>query len=343
MSRVTDFVKLQIAGWACMYLLLMVAALPNVNEPGIFRFNSVACLLLCVMSFGMHPICRTMGRETNRLLALAPRVFAVCAVAGSVVALAAELFTFGRKNFDRSEYVVSAVQCTVILFLWASVYFVIKQWQTSTHERELRLKSEAELRDAKLSALRYQLNPHFLFNSLNAVSTLYLEEDAEAATDMLAQVCDLLRVALNRDTAATVPLSQEIDFIKKYLSVERTRLGRRLNIHMDIAPETIDLPVPNMLLQPLVENAVRHGIAAVAGSGCIAIASATDTAWLTIEIKNSGPLHSDERTPFRGTGIGLTNTVERLKTLYDDNYRFNVIWPIEGGCQVTIRLPCLRR
>jgi LytS/YehU family sensor histidine kinase len=119
-----------------------------------------------------------------------------------------------------------------ILFMWCSLYFSIKQWQQSSMEKERLLRAESEVREARLLALRYQLNPHFLFNSLNAVSTLVLDGNAPAATRMLAQIGDLLRISLDSEVTTEVALSQELAFTEGYLAIEQTRLGERLRIDM---------------------------------------------------------------------------------------------------------------
>jgi two-component system sensor histidine kinase AlgZ len=199
--------------------------------------------------------------------------------------------------------------------------------------------------------LRYQLNPHFLFNSLNAASTLVLEGDAPGATRMLAQIGDLLRTTLDHDALQETPLSQELAFIEQYLAIEQTRLGRRLRVEVSVSPDTLDAIVPGMLLQPLVENAVRHGVAPLIEGGTIRIESRLRADRLLIAISNSGPRHGPEdSSPSNGKpsangkvrGIGLKNTGERLKTLYGDHHRFLLQWPEAGGCEATIEVP-LRR
>lgn len=326
-----------------MYVLVMAAALPSFTQPGLFRYNTLGCALLCLASFLIHPICRKNAQKGLSLLVLALRSFCVSAIAGGVAALLAELGTYGVGRLQRADWAVGTVQSTLILFLWCNVYFIIKQWQSAVKERERLLTMEAEMREAKLSALRYQLNPHFLFNSLNAVSTLYLEENADAATNMLEQISDLLRALLSGDVAPMIPLSQEIGFINKYLAIEKTRLGARLNIVLTIAPESMDVLVPNMLLQPLVENAVRHGVAPVSGPGFVSLRTHINGARLHIAVKNSGLMHSDSGAETSHPhGIGIANTVERLKTLYGSNHSFTVQWPTEGGCEVGLELPCQR-
>jgi two-component system sensor histidine kinase AlgZ len=200
--------------------------------------------------------------------------------------------------------------------------------------------------------LRYQLNPHFLFNSLNAASTLVLDGDAPGATRMLAQIGDLLRTTLEHDALQETPLSQELAFIEQYLAIEQTRLGKRLRVEMFVSPDTLDAIVPGMLLQPLVENAVRHGVAPLIGGGTIRIESRLNADRLLIAISNSGPRHGAEG-PSRSNGkpscangkvrgIGLKNTGERLKTLYGNDHRFLLQWPEAGGCEAMIEVPFRR-
>jgi two-component system LytT family sensor kinase len=235
---------------------------------------------------------------------------------------------------------VTFTQATFILFMWCSLYFSIKLWQQSARERERLLRAESEVRDARLNALRYQLNPHFLFNSLNAVSTLVLDENAPAATRMLAQIGEFLRTILDRDALLETSLSQEIAFTEQYLAIEQTRLGGRLVIDVTISPETLDALVPTMLLQPLVENAVRHGVAPLVKGGTIRIQSKLHDGQLQISIQNSATFRAPaERAAKAAHGIGLTNTEERLKTLYDTDYKFVLQYEPEGDCQVIVELP----
>jgi two-component system sensor histidine kinase AlgZ len=259
---------------------------------------------------------------------------------GTAGAVAAELTVLRFRTMDWTDLAGNAVQFAVVLFLWCSLYFSIKQWQQSAQERERLLRAEAEAREARLSALRYQLNPHFLFNSLNAVSTLVLEGNAPAATRMLAQIGELLRTSLDNETVLEVPLSQEIAFTEQYLAIEQIRLGERLRVDVAISPETLDALVPSMLLQPLVENAVRHGIASVVEGGTIAIRSEFHDGQLQIIVKNSGAVAEREDKPMNG--IGLSNTIERLKTLYGADQKFTLVWPRAGGCEVTVELPIRR-
>jgi LytS/YehU family sensor histidine kinase len=263
------------------------------------------------------------------------RAFAWSAIVGTAGACAAD-FVLGEM---RLLYLASnSLQFSVVLFLWCSLYFSIKQWQQMTQDRERLLRAETEIREARLNALRYQLNPHFLFNSLNAVSTLVLDGNAPAATRMLAQIGELLRTTLDNQVTPEIPLSQEIAFTERYLAIEQTRLGERLRVHLTVPSETLDALVPSMLLQPLVENAVRHGISRLVEGGAVAIASGLHGGRLRIVIGNSGPRIAARQNENRN-GIGLSNTAERLKTLYGTNHKFSLHWPEAGGCEVTVELP----
>jgi two-component system, LytTR family, sensor kinase len=336
-----SFWQLQMMGWVGLYVLAVVGSIPDfLKRPAALRDTTVAALFMFLATFALRPICRSLRRRSLPLLAFEMRAFVWSLLLGTAGAVAAELMVLRFRTMDWTDLAGNAVQFAVVLFLWCSLYFSIKQWQQSAQERERLLRAEAEAREARLSALRYQLNPHFLFNSLNAVSTLVLEGNAPAATRMLAQIGELLRTSLDNETVLEVPLSQEIAFTEQYLAIEQIRLGERLRVDVAISPETLDALVPSMLLQPLVENAVRHGIASVVEGGTIAIRSEFHDGQLQIIVKNSGAVAEREDKPMNG--IGLSNTIERLKTLYGADQKFTLVWPRAGGCEVTVELPIRR-
>jgi two-component system LytT family sensor kinase len=241
--------------------------------------------------------------------------------------------------FDWKEWLFTAFQSTVLLFLWCSLYFSIKQWQQGAREREGRLRAESEMRQARLNTLRYQLNPHLLFNSLNAVSTLVHEGNSAAATQMLAQIGVLLRSALDQGDDMEVPLAAEIEFIERYLAVERIRFGSRLQVEIIIAPEILRAQIPSMLLQPLVENAVQHGIGPLIEGGHIRVHGTRHGGQLRISVQNSGPRDDGREASGIVKGVGLGNTAERLRTLYGARHRLELRWPSDGGCEVLLELP----
>jgi two-component system, LytTR family, sensor kinase len=334
------FWTVQIAGWLSFYVWGLLSLLPVIHQPGALRGNTAFFVTLFAASFLMRPVCRSLMRHAYPWISLELRAFVCSLLVGLIAGFVIELITSLYSPFEWTDGLGTSARSTFILFIWCSLYFSIKLWQQSVRERERLLRAEAEVRDVRLSALRYQLNPHFLFNSLNAVSTLVLEENPSAATRMLAQIGEFLRTILDDEAAPETPLSQEIAFAEQYLAIEQTRLGPRLRVDMAISPETLDALVPSMLLQPLIENAVRHGVAPVVEGGTIRIESKLHGARLQIRIQNSGPANSRLAMPNdSATGIGINNTAERLKALYAADHKFVLQWPETGGCEVTVDLP----
>ncbi|HEX8816483.1 MAG TPA: histidine kinase [Terriglobales bacterium] len=339
-SRFPSYWQLQFIGWIGLYALSIVGSIPDTKHPWAYRADTVAIVLMFLGSLLLRPVCRSMVRGALPWFPYEVRAFAWSALIGVAGAFALEMSFDGFSRIYWIDIADNSVQFTVVLFLWCSLYFSIKQWKQSIEERERLLRAESELREARLSALRYQLNPHFLFNSLNAVSTLVLEGNAPAATRMLAQIGELLRTTLDGQTEPEITLAQEIAFTEQYLAIEQTRLGARLRVEVNVSHETIDALVPSMLLQPLVENAVRHGIAPLVQGGTIRISSRLGDDRLQIGVFNSGAFRRPSSEPSQAKGsVGIRNTVERLKTMYGADHSFRLEWPLSGGCEVTIELP----
>lgn len=207
-------------------------------------------------------------------------------------------------------------------------------------EREL-LASQltAQLAQARLSALRMQLNPHFLFNTMNIIAMQVRKAANDDAVRMLAGLSDLLRYMLEDSRPAEVPLSEELVFVQRYLAIEQVRFQDRLRIEVDAAPGTADALVPTLILQPLVENAIRHGIAHRVQAGRVAIRARRMNGHLRLEVEDDGPGLASELTPAPGTGLGLRNTRARLEQLYGSDQELELEDAPAGGTWVTIRLP----
>jgi len=338
-----SFWQLQVTGSVGLYLLVLLSVLPYRN-PGECRHQTIFCATVFVISCFLRPVCRSLLRRSLPWLSLEIRAFGWSAAYGAVATFLSELVKLRAVRPIWANFLDNWLPFAVVFFLWCTLYFSTKLWQQSAHERTRLVRAESEAREARLSALRYQLNPHFLFNSLNAVSTLVLEGNVTAATRMLAQIGELLRTTLDNDASPEIPLSQELGFIAQYLAIEQTRLGHRLRVEMAISQDTLDAVVPSMLLQPLVENAVRHGVAPVIEGGTIAIESMIHNDCLVMTIRNSGPRTNatSAQNDKPSSGIGLTNTAERLRTLYGDNQHFSLRAPDAGGHEVTIELPFRR-
>jgi LytS/YehU family sensor histidine kinase len=204
-------------------------------------------------------------------------------------------------------------------------------------DRELRsLELEKHLTEAKLQALQMQLNPHFLFNTLHGISSL-MHRDVEAADRMLIRLSELLRRTLENTGTQEVPLQDELDFLKRYLEIEQTRFGDRLTVRMDIAPDTLSAQVPNLVLQPLVENAIRHGIEPHAKPGIIELRARRFPGTLELQVSDNGA--GLARGQAFEEGVGLSNTRARLEQLYGKAHRFDFSNGTNGGLVVSVTIP----
>jgi LytS/YehU family sensor histidine kinase len=206
--------------------------------------------------------------------------------------------------------------------------------------QELRAtRLQASLSEARLQALKMQLQPHFLFNALNAVSTL-IHRDPEAADQMLASLAGFLRHTLATADAQEVPLAEELHFLELYLEIEQVRFGDRLQVAMRIDTGTRMARVPHLILQPLVENAIRHGIATLLTPGRIEILARREGDHLRLRVRDNGVGLAAAREHAGGTGgVGLSSTRGRLEQLYGDDYDFHLTEPADGGTVAEVRIP----
>jgi two-component system, LytTR family, sensor kinase len=211
-------------------------------------------------------------------------------------------------------------------------------YRESQEQRVAAAQLGTRLAEARLQTLQSQLHPHFLFNTLHTISAL-MHRDTEAADAMLARLSDLLRLSLDRTGTPQVTLKEEMDFLQKYLEIERTRFGDRLVVRIDVEPETLDASVPNLLLQPLVENAIRHGIAQKVAGGLLEIRATREGDTLCLLVRDTGPGLPAVKLSALNTGVGLSNTRSRLAELFPDRHRFEFHEPPEGGLAVKIRIP----
>ncbi len=236
---------------------------------------------------------------------------------------------------------------TLVLYLWTFCLALALLWAArESRASQVNLArasaAEAEAAKAQSAALRLQLNPHFLFNTMNSISSLVALDRKDEAQEMMDRLCEFLRASLNADPMEDVPLVQEIDAIDAYLSIEGTRFGERLTIDIDVAPETISAAVPNFILQPLVENAIKHGVSLVKGPAHLSIAAAREGAELVLKVTNTADpaarAAADGLEPRESTGIGLRNSRERLSNRYGESGKL-VTGPTDAGYEAMIRLP----
>lgn len=227
-----------------------------------------------------------------------------------------------------------------LLIYWATLGIrYSSDYYHKFRERELRASQlEARLAQTKLQVLKMQLHPHFLFNTLNAISEL-VYRDPDVAEHMITNLSDLLRISLDNVGVQEVPLQQELDFLNKYLEIEQTRFQDRLQLSMEIDPDTLDASVPNMILQPLVENAIKHGIGPRSSGGRIEIAAHRQNGTLHLRVSDDGRgLPNGEQAALR-EGVGLANTRARLAHLYGSQHNFELISSPQRGLTLELEIP----
>lgn len=238
---------------------------------------------------------------------------------------------------------VSLVTVNAFTYTLAAVAITAIDTRDALHARQARENLlETQLALAQFHALRAQLHPHFLFNALNAISTL-IHSDPARADRMLARVSDLLRIAIDTAAKPEIPLADEVEFARRYLEIERMRYGDRLDVHIDIARDTAGALVPNMLLQPLIENAVRHGVAPHAAAGRVEVRALRAGTELSIVVSDSGDgFDPDDASDIRDTpGVGLQTTRARLEKLYGTSQRL-AFANVPGAFEARVSLPFRR-
>jgi len=218
-------------------------------------------------------------------------------------------------------------------------FYAIDYYRKYREREFVATRLEAQLAQAQLDALRMQLHPHFLFNTLNSIVGLVRDNKNNAAVNMLVGLSDLLRHTLEHSARHEVELREEINFIKLYLKIQETRFSDRLEVEFDIDPATTRALVPNLILQPLTENALRHGIGRSADSGLVGITSAIADSHLRLSVYDNGAGLPDDWQMKGSKGIGLANTAARLQQLYDDNHQFDIRNRDGGGVEVVILMP----
>ena len=231
----------------------------------------------------------------------------------------------------RAEFIPNMVEYFTILALLASIEY----YRNYRRGQQETFRLQHALMESKLQTLRAQLNPHFLFNAMNSVSCL-LHRDPGAADQMLSRIANLLRLTLARDDSREIGLLEEVELAEEYLEIQRIRFGSRLKLEIEVADETLEARVPNMLLQPLVENACVHGVARTRGDCKLEITTRVDGSDLVISIYNDGPpVRPDWKTH---SGIGLRNTIERLALLYGNRASLELT-SFGQGARLRVRLP----
>jgi LytS/YehU family sensor histidine kinase len=231
------------------------------------------------------------------------------------------------------EYFSGALSATYLFVCWMGVYFGFKYYESMQAQREAVLRASTLAQEAQLKMLRYQLNPHFLFNTLNAISTLILDNQNRTANHAVTRLSEFLRYTLDQDPMKKVTVAQELEALNLYLNIEKMRFGSRLTIRLDIAEPATVMLMPSLLLQPLLENAVGHGIETLPEGGTVSVRGRVEGSALVLEVSN--PVAPGLRTSRRGNRMALDNIRQRLALAFPGQSSVDVL---EGDVAYRVRL-----
>ncbi len=302
---------------------------------------------MAFISIGLWFLCKRMpfGRFSFWLFLLIHSLFACLAtIVWSTIVLGSAYLAFGDDiyyavpNFPRS--IAWQLLFGIILYFIITVsYYAIMYYQNFRKKELAETRLKLLSRDAELRALKLQLNPHFLFNSLNSINAM-VTANPKQARKMIARLSDLLRMALESHDQQTVPLQYELDFTHAYLDIEKIRFEDKMDYQEQVDPELLTKTVPAMMLQPLLENAVKHGITNRLDGGTVRLTIASSTEHVIVEVRN--PLHSKQFIDSKmldGNGTGLNNLKERLYQLYGENYQLDIDADYGKEFKICLQLP----
>jgi sensor histidine kinase YesM len=340
---IPSFWALQLGGWSLFALAVLSTSVPEWHQRGYFAYRAMSIPATFIASFVLYGVCKVLWRTQAGFLLSLAACASTCGLLGlaiSAASLWAEIYLGKAPISFRMSYVVpGATTGAAFLVAWSGMFFGVKHYQALEREKNRVRESESLAREAQLRALRFQLQPHFLFNTLNTIGTLVLEQNSEGALQMISRLGNLLRSTLNTPELHLIPLADELASVKEYLDIEQVRFGSQLRVEFIIGDGILIAEVPRLLLQPLLENAVRHGIAQCESGGTIVVSAQLRNEFMEIEVVNDVPPGSGVVSPT--DGIGLTNTRQRLNELFgtegnldaafcdDQKYRSKISFPFK--------------
>jgi sensor histidine kinase YesM len=332
---------LQTVGWSGYFFLRTISGFAN----SLGWMLLVHTLLLTATGYSLTLL---MGSLFRRLIKLKPIWTVVLSLAAVLIASGAfsvietwSVATFLKSSFKPVglEYFSAILLDFALLAAWTALYYGINYFLLLEEEIDQRERLESQASSAQLAMLRYQLNPHFLFNTLNSISTLVLLKQTERANAMLARLSSFLRYTLANEPTAKVTLAQEVETLKLYLEIEKMRFEDRLRPHFKIESETIGARLPSLLLQPLIENAIKYAVTPAENGADIWLTAKREGNAVRIEVADNGVHDGAEIAASPSTGVGLANIRDRLSQAYGGSHRFESKPNERGGFSVIIEIP----
>lgn len=358
------FWVLNLGGWATWGLVVKYGYSAVVLEevaPNYGLYVTVICTIAAILCLGLRFLFRFLWHRAAWIQALGFLGGSFAAgylwmqsrsyiyynyieTAKDMEAWAEKMGTHAMEIYEKISFLEGTLSGWTTMLAWSTLYFAIKYYRVFQEVRESALKSAAMAHEAQLKMLRYQLNPHFLFNTLNAISTLVLEQQTELANRMVTRLSSFLRYSLDNDPMQKITLKQELAALQLYLDIEKVRFEDHLSLEVDVNDEAQEAMIPSLLLQPLVENAIKYGIARAEEGGHLRIAAKVFAGDLLIQLSDDGPGVElvDGEIP-DSKGVGLRNTRERLFELYGSQHSFRLSKTEPHGLTISIRIPFEKR
>lgn len=338
------FWLLQGAGWAGYFVFSFVVSLAHGKPVDYWTVPAATAVAGFVLTLGLRPVLRALSTLPPLRFLAAALLPVLLTAAGMAVAYAFALLEFCPDTCRPASpvgYVAYIGSFVWLVIAWSGLYWAIKNHQRLQQQTQAVLAAQAMAHEAQLKMLRYQLNPHFLFNTLNAISTLVLDHDNATANRMVGSLSAFLRHSLDADPMQRVSLRQELEAINLYLGIEKLRFADRLRLSVEVAPDAYAAAVPSLILQPLVENAIKYAVAKRVEGGEIGVLARVDGDALEIILRDDGPGFADvapDGLP-AGRGVGLRNARERLRVLFGERASFVLRNRAPRGAEVVLRLP----
>ena len=333
---------LQSIGWSGYFFLRSLSGFAH-STGWIWLVHT---LLLTMTGYSLTLLMASLFRRLIRIRPIFTMIFSLVVVIIASIAFSV-IETWSYATFLKPdskpvgvEYLGAILLNFSLLAAWAALYYGINYYLLLEEQIRQRERLESAASTAQLAMLRYQLNPHFLFNTLNSISTLVLLKQTERANAMLARLSSFLRYTLANEPTAKVTLAQEVETLKLYLEIEKMRFEDRLRPHFKVEPETIGARLPSLLLQPLIENAIKYAVTPSENGADIWITAAREAQAVRIEVAdNGGDEGSAELASSPSTGVGLANIRDRLTQAYGASHRFETRKNERGGFSVILEIP----
>ncbi|KPK58814.1 MAG: histidine kinase [Gammaproteobacteria bacterium SG8_31] len=341
-DRERQFWLLQVMGWGAYFAAAYIGALAYEKPSSYLMLLAGAAVMGFVLSIGLRYVYRRIWQGSPWMVVSVGLL--ACYVLGLVWSVGKNLIYWKLYKLDYVPdslmvYFHGTMTSTYVLICWSGLYIGIKYYQLLQDQRQQTLRANALAHEAQLKMLRYQLNPHFLFNTLNAISTLILDRDNETANRAVTRLSDFLRYTLHNDPLKKISLEQELKSLSLYLEIEKVRFQERLGVELDVGEKASKALVPSLITQPIIENAIKYAVAPREEGGHIRITAHVIQERLVMELEDDGPGLNGEEGKKEGRGVGLRNTRERLQQMYGDEYSFELTRAQPTGLRVIIAIP----